>query len=234
MSDKTDLDTAQRVSSLAEQLWGGNQSKMAKDLGLSQPAVHRAVKGARRPSYDLLIALAKDGRVNVGWVLTGEGDPFVKSQPNLMLPVFTRPSVKPLGQASAPMSAQSFAVAPHLFRASRYWYRVSRSDEIVEFEKVSVGDLLLVETDPQYWSGSFWFASQLALVRTKEAMKFAELEEESDEEGNRVGLIANFFGHPSRPRPAGRRVQSGMGHLKAELADDDIMGLVLQLVRPLE
>ncbi|MBT6156426.1 MAG: helix-turn-helix transcriptional regulator [Planctomycetaceae bacterium] len=147
----------QRVVHLLDELWNGNQSAMARDLGLSTTAVHKVLHGQQEPGRRFLTALAKQPRVNPAWVFTGEGEPLLgfptlSSEGGTPLPVLDRllPG-SPEGYASQIVGREHW-VASALWRPSRYLLRVSSDFPVMgdPEAKVAVGDLLLIETEP-FW-----------------------------------------------------------------------------------
>ena len=66
----------ERLKSLRKTL-GLSQKEMAKVLGLSLVAYQYYEGGQRKPNLEKLHLLAQKFGVNLHWLLTGEGEPFV-------------------------------------------------------------------------------------------------------------------------------------------------------------
>jgi len=58
-------------------LLGLRQEEMAKLLGVSLRAYSDYIKNRKKPTYEKLIPLINKG-VNLYWLLTGEGEPFIR------------------------------------------------------------------------------------------------------------------------------------------------------------
>lgn len=53
------------------------QTELAEKIGVGQSAISNLVNDAsRKPSAPTLLAIAEELRINPGWILTGEGDPY--------------------------------------------------------------------------------------------------------------------------------------------------------------
>lgn len=64
---------SQRISLLMSRL-GLNQKELARQLGISQPAVSLYLKG-RMPPADVIFRLARLANTSMEWILTGEQKP---------------------------------------------------------------------------------------------------------------------------------------------------------------
>lgn len=67
--------TADRIRKIMHTL-GMNQQQLASYLGVSQPAVSLYLRG-RVPPADILYHLARLGKTNIEWILTGESEPLL-------------------------------------------------------------------------------------------------------------------------------------------------------------
>jgi len=56
-----------------------NQTQLAKVIGCSQPTVHDYEKGGVSPSIEGLQKIANEYKVNMNWLLTGEGDMYLSA-----------------------------------------------------------------------------------------------------------------------------------------------------------
>jgi transcriptional regulator with XRE-family HTH domain len=147
--DKT--TAAERVVWLLRKLWGGSQTKMAADTGISQTAISNVITGRRAPGRKFLLAVASHPLVSAAWLLTGEGDRLLalgsESASNApMLPVASRLLLGPIHEHREHLSGTYMPVSRPDFARSRYWLHVTTS----EWARgdVAAGDALLVETDP--------------------------------------------------------------------------------------
>ncbi len=66
------VDTGERFRSLAEALYDGNKSALARAIDMQPGSFTKYVQGERRPGATVLKRLPRLG-VNVNWLLTGEG-----------------------------------------------------------------------------------------------------------------------------------------------------------------
>lgn len=75
--EQNQIDQSRRLQQLIKAL-KMNQSKFAKQLGVTQPNISRMVTGESRISTEILnrIILAYKN-VNLHWLLTGEGEMFI-------------------------------------------------------------------------------------------------------------------------------------------------------------
>src|SRR4051812_12270583 len=81
-----------RVERLLRDVWGGNQRRMAAEIGVSQALISKVARGEQVPGRKLLEALARPRRVNSAGVYEGRGEPLADGdQPETagepMLPV---------------------------------------------------------------------------------------------------------------------------------------------------
>src|SRR6056297_2655842 len=72
MGNSETYDTGERLRRIAVELYGGNQSELARALGMKPPSFSKYVQGNRRPGAAVLERLSRLG-VNLHWFLTGEG-----------------------------------------------------------------------------------------------------------------------------------------------------------------
>lgn len=74
--EHTPLDTAaflQRLQMCVDAV--GGKRMLAEAAGMSEPQLYRYLRGDGEPSASKLTAIAKAAKVDVGWLLTGEGRP---------------------------------------------------------------------------------------------------------------------------------------------------------------
>jgi transcriptional regulator with XRE-family HTH domain len=69
----------ERLLKLINDVSGGNVSEFSKKSGIKQPTLHKYTKG-RLPGAESLYALRNNLGVNINWLLTGEGEPYLKAE----------------------------------------------------------------------------------------------------------------------------------------------------------
>ena len=72
MGNSEKQKTGDRLREIAKQMYDGNQSDLARALGMKPPSFSKYVQGNRRPGAAVLKRLTLLG-VNLHWFLTGEG-----------------------------------------------------------------------------------------------------------------------------------------------------------------
>lgn len=77
----SDSGTGHRLRVVANRLFDGNQSELARSLGMKPPSFAKYFDGRRQPGAVVLKRLAKLG-VNVNWMLTGRGRVKVGTEAN--------------------------------------------------------------------------------------------------------------------------------------------------------
>jgi transcriptional regulator with XRE-family HTH domain len=87
--EQNQIDQSRRLQQLIKAL-NMNQSKFAKQLGVTQPNISRMVTGESRISTEILnrIILAHKN-VNLHWLLTGDGEMFMESTQEKSSPMNT-------------------------------------------------------------------------------------------------------------------------------------------------
>lgn len=71
--------TGRRLKKIADLLYEGNQSELARKLEMKPQALVKYLKGESMPGGLILIRLHDIG-VNINWFLTGEGDILLEKQ----------------------------------------------------------------------------------------------------------------------------------------------------------
>jgi len=74
---RTTPEVGRRLKTLRE-LLGLSQSQLAKKLGVAQNTLSQWERGERDIPTSVLLKLHSIAGVNLHWLLTGEGEPFVK------------------------------------------------------------------------------------------------------------------------------------------------------------
>src|SRR5688572_1182116 len=76
--DEMILETpAERLQFVLRKIWGGSQTRMARDTGISQSAISNVVTGRQQPGRHILAAVASHPLIDAAWLLTGVGMPIV-------------------------------------------------------------------------------------------------------------------------------------------------------------
>jgi len=147
-----------RIAILLRDVWGGNQRKMAEDVGVTQPAISKVVRGDQPPGRRLLELVAADPKVNPDWVLRGVGGPTPAPAPEAtggdwMVPVAGCILPSHPRRHAALFTGARLPVATFYRSESRYLLAVQRGDPVVraEGERVAPGDHLLMEADRDIW-----------------------------------------------------------------------------------
>lgn len=140
-----------RILFLYHKLWGGSQTRMARDTGISQSAISRFITGDHEPGGKLLAAVAAHPAVNASWALNGVGEPLIV-----------------LGVRALHVATQLFAGRPEdhpdclgemrevvtrRYRPSRYWVRIDAENALLGIEelRLEAGDHLLLDSDSEGW-----------------------------------------------------------------------------------
>ena len=172
--DRSGTAAGKRVAWLMRTLYACNRSAMAEAAGVAHTTIGRVVSGERPPGRQLLTAIAALPGVNPAWLLSGEGEPLLKSassQAGWLLPIAKRllPG-SPLDYASL-LTKEFFPVAGPFHSPSRYWHEIQPAAPIVRDggQGVLRGDLLLFETDRSWMRTKQDVDSSLCIVRSAEA-----------------------------------------------------------------
>jgi hypothetical protein len=135
----------------------GNQSVLAKQLGLSQPALSRVIAGEQLPSGRLLLALTTKTPLDPAWLLVGSGtmlrgESGSSGAPTagggVQVPVACRPLPGPPAEHPGLLRYLRLRGCIIVPTATQYFLQVSGNDPITnaEYLKVKKDDLILLET----------------------------------------------------------------------------------------
>jgi transcriptional regulator with XRE-family HTH domain len=145
-----------RIVSLANLLWHGNRSRMGRDLGVDQSALSKVLAGKQQPSATLLERCANWPAVNPAWLMCGRGEPLLDGSPapgaGLYRPLLEELPPCRLSELPALRAGVSYPIAGAHYTETSYWFRVPANHPITFGNEVTRGDLLLMETDPQWTS----------------------------------------------------------------------------------
>lgn len=147
---------AKRVMLLLDQLWEGNRSAMARDLGISHSVINAVAYGQQTPGRKFLKALSADPRVNAIWLEDGTGEPFSgagTATPTSMASLFpVAEHILPGSPTDYPahLTSNLDLLSQAWFRPSRYLVRAAVDWPLLREPdaRVAADDLLLVETSP--------------------------------------------------------------------------------------
>jgi hypothetical protein len=130
-----------------EQFFDGNQSRLARALGVTQALVNMVVRGVQPPTRNLIARLGAIERVSPHWAATGEGEPFLPdTRGSLAVSDVLLPG--PPADYAALMTGERFAVTPAFERPSCYYWRLPAGHPAtaVDAWRLLPGDLILLET----------------------------------------------------------------------------------------
>jgi hypothetical protein len=138
---------SKRIEWLVNQRFDGNRSQFAEAVGCSHSLIFKVIAG-QAPGRRLSESIASRLKLNLAWLVAGEGQPgpgpvqgnkiFVANQP---LPGSPREFATLLsGEAGADQS---------IFASTQYWLRLMTGDPLVQQRPYAfrAGDQLLFETD---------------------------------------------------------------------------------------
>jgi hypothetical protein len=146
-------ELGRRMKQICDKVWGGDVREMAEDLDVSHPVLYRVFSKGQSPPGVLIERLAVHPKVNRDWLFTGQG---VFDRGDWKLPIATEILPGDPRRHAELLTPRTFPVASDFARPTRYFFEVQPKDYVVRSEtmKLSVGDLLLMETDrdtdPQY------------------------------------------------------------------------------------
>lgn len=101
MGNNAQNQTGIRLRQVAEQLYDGNKSELARSLGMKPASFSKYVQGNRRPGASILERLSRLG-VNTNWILTGEGSLLRSEEDPSPAPV----PIKPPPHGAAPSKVE--------------------------------------------------------------------------------------------------------------------------------
>jgi hypothetical protein len=175
----------ERFAAYLDREWRGNQSALAAELAVSQPAISRVAAGDQPPSGKLLMALAVHTSLNFHWLFTGAGDML---RAELAMPVARQPLPGPLAEHSQLLKPDSIKDLVRL-SATQYFLELQSNDPIVHADRhqLKAGDLLLMQTDRALFPDIDRLLGELCVVRVTgrgapaPQTKLAEIEDFEDE-----------------------------------------------------
>ena len=164
---------AGRVERLLDLRWEGKQRRMAADLGVSQAAISRIVRGAQAVGPRMLATIGAHRGVNADWLRTGLGEPLLDPAVEAAAGDWLAPVARVIlpgtpTDHSGLLTGERLAVANAYRRPTRYVLVVGPDDPIVRVEgaKVAAGDALLLEADAGIWQSNLMvLAGKMVAVR---------------------------------------------------------------------
>ena len=163
---------AERVAWLLDQVWDGNRSAMARDVGCSPSVLVKIAAGSQAPGRRLLTAISSHPKVNPAWLLAGKGEPLLAvssetPEAGWPVPIARQPLPGAPGSDPERLSGESFPTAGAFYRPSRYWLELQPNSPILRIQYLSLQprDLLLVETDNRQWTEMHLVHEQVCVVQ---------------------------------------------------------------------
>ena len=147
--------TAERVDWVLKKVWGGSQTRMAEEIGVSQSAISNVVTGRQEPGRRFLALVASNSLINSTWIITGQGDPLVTlgSEAGRRAAYVARRLFEGRTDEHGDCLGHMLEVPLPFYRPSRYWLQIDGASPLTEVEqlKIAVGDIILFEPDPNGW-----------------------------------------------------------------------------------
>lgn len=153
----TDIDIPSpvgRVAFLLKKIWGGSQTRMARDVQISQSAISNVVTGRQQPGRKILAAIAAHPLVDATWLLTGEGSPLIQVSSADERTLFVAERLfEGLPEEHPDCLGAKYEVPQRHFRRSRYWIEIHQGHPLTRDSSLAVvtGDRVLFEADPAGW-----------------------------------------------------------------------------------
>jgi hypothetical protein len=189
----------ERIAWLLNQLWNTNQSAMASAIGCSQSVLSRVIAGKQKPGRELLQRVAAVPRVNPAWLLSGEGEPLLAESDMDSLPMSGSFLPGDPAKYREWLQPTRFPVPAQWFRPSRYWLVIAPAVQVLDSNsaKVLAGDLLLMETDVEFFRTTFRNQEPFAVVRFFEdgepLRKLCRIWQEEGSQSGKETLFADTF-----------------------------------------
>ncbi len=196
-----DSTPGDRVRWLLEVIFAGNRSQMAAVVGCTSSYITKIAQKSQNPGSDVLEGLAKDKRINSQWLISGLGDPLRGDQGQSRgggwpIPILNSLLTEPLTQPSALGATGFWPVGGHEYAVTRYFYRLQIEDRLIYRPQASLqtGDMLLLETDPNYLK-EFEFQQSTPVVYYRKDIRKAELllADRVYEEGDDIGVYVDLI-----------------------------------------
>lgn len=154
-----------RLVLVLDRLFDGNQTRLARALGVTQALVNIVVREVQPPTRNLIARLGAVERVNPHWAATGEGEPFLPDTRGT-LPVSSVPLPGSPGEYPALLTGERFAVPSAFERTTCYLWRlaVGHPATAVDAWRLLPGDLLLLETSRAVTANPAAFTGRMCVL----------------------------------------------------------------------
>ena len=163
-------ELCERLHWILENNFGGRQAAMARKLDTDSSALSRILAGERRPSIELLIAIARLPNVSANWLLLGQGDPCTNREEPVLgcpIPIANQPLPGCPVDHRALLTREFFGVPAQVYQESRYFLRLGPDCELLSSEsgRFVAGDLVLLETSGAFYASPDDVAGEVCVVR---------------------------------------------------------------------
>jgi hypothetical protein len=239
-----------------QNLFGNSITLMAAALGVPHASLSRVINHGQLPSAEMILGLARIGRVNLDWLLGGDDAPPTSTcSAGTFLPVSDRLLPGPPSGSPELLPPLGLPTASPFQLHDAYWHHVLAGSPIATWDdgkkedrgskddglEVRAGDLLLIEAGPAWTARASAFAGRLVVLRHPEqpAGLFARVAEDEEffsevssrhHKLNTFGIYpeADLFVESTRPPDELREpVESGPDGSPAFYLSD-VVGVVLE------
>jgi hypothetical protein len=170
-----------RFEWVLQNLFGNSITLMAAALGVPHASLSRVINHGQLPSAEMILGLARVGRVNLDWLLGGDDAPPTSARSaGTFLPVSDRLLPGPPSASPELLPPLGLPTASPFNIRDAYWHRVPAGSPIVARDvggekgdkgrkddgwQVRPGDLLLIEAGPAWTARASAFAGRLVVLR---------------------------------------------------------------------
>jgi hypothetical protein len=216
---------------------------MAAAVGASHAALSRVLNSGQMPSAQMIEGLARSGRIDLNWLLLGEGgdEPTTRDRAvRVFLPVGDHLLAGPPSGCPEVFGPLGLPTASPFLVRDGYWFRVPKDSPLVarKTEAVVPGDHLLIEAGPAWTAREEGYVGRLVVLRHPDRAEgllarvgyeypFAD---EFSYELDTFGEVPDAFLH-TRSRRADAGPPPGSDHPFAvgrPFHADDVVGVVLE------
>jgi transcriptional regulator with XRE-family HTH domain len=152
-----DSAVGRRVADVLQRLFAGNQSAMAKAIGVSHAAISQIVHGKRQPGPRVLQAIAGLPGVSPDWAILGKGAapavPVQRDPNKCFLPVVASLDFALSAEPTRTRTSRGLQVAASEYSPSRIVFQVPQRHVCIlrSGGRLKPGDFLIFETDRGLW-----------------------------------------------------------------------------------
>lgn len=245
---ETNSSVCARMEWFLKHVWQNNIAAMAREAGVSHPAMSRVLAG-QMPSGKILEAMAKRSEINLRWLLAGDGKPTDGGSQagGVLLPLANKLLLGDPIAFPELLSPLTMPAAMPFHLEAAYWFRATTNLHVVmdQSSRISAGDYLLIETGPRWTRRSKAYLRRLLILRDGKEAIFAKHESDvADEmEDTPQHNLATFGRHqesrlfPTISREEARTkmpISDTAGSDMVRFYADDVVGVVLQTVNYLD